>query len=253
MALEGTLHDMSLSDLIQIFRMGPKTGVLLLINNDERGVIYVAAGRLIDAAIVRGTIRTVVATRDDAVIQMLTWDEASFIFRHDPAVSQRAVRIEHDSEWLVLEGMRRRADPTRALPYHTITLDTRLQLAPLPSSAESGVSLDVVQWRILSQVSSCQDLRAICAVAGIEPAQAIRTVAELLSIGLVEIVPQQTRPAPHYAHDRQIAHSDHLLNRLEPALASVGHCAPTGNDTPDQPTTIGRGLLNAIMRRIRGL
>ncbi|NTW98298.1 MAG: DUF4388 domain-containing protein, partial [Oscillochloris sp.] len=42
MALEGTLQDMSLSDLFQVFRMGPKTGLLLLSSDGERGIIYVA-------------------------------------------------------------------------------------------------------------------------------------------------------------------------------------------------------------------
>ena len=53
MALEGTLRDMSLSDLFHVFRMGPKTGVLLLASASSRAIVYVAAGTLIDAAVVR--------------------------------------------------------------------------------------------------------------------------------------------------------------------------------------------------------
>lgn len=242
MALEGTLQDMSLSDLFQVFRMGPKTGVLLLTSGDERGVIYVAEGRLVDAVIVHGIGRTLLAGQDEAVIRMMLWDDASFTFSHSPNVRERPARMAHDSEWLVMEGMRRRDDPARALPYHTITLDTQLRLSPLPSSAESGVSLDVNQWRILSQVSSAPNLRTICDATGIAPDQAIRTVAELLSIGLVEIVPPALpKPRP----------------RPRPAAAMQAHGAPpvlvgTSADDADAPV-VGRGLLDAIMRRVRGL
>jgi hypothetical protein len=151
--------------------------------------------------------------------------------------------MAHDGEWLVLEGMRRRDDPAGALPYHTITLDTQLQLSPLPTSAESGVSLDVNQWRILSQVSSAPNLRTMCDATGIAPEMAIRTVAELLSIGLVEIVlPARPKPTPR----PQAALAGQRERPLAPALAG-------GLVEDDGAQAVGRSLLDAIMRRVRGL
>ncbi|NTV62256.1 MAG: DUF4388 domain-containing protein [Oscillochloris sp.] len=244
MALEGTLQDMSLSDLFQVFRMGPKTGILLLTSGVERGIIYVSAGQLIDAVVVQSHDRSVLATQDEAVIRMLLWDDAHFTFRHSPAVSERSLRMGHDSEWLVLEGMRRRDNPASALPYHTITLDTQLQLSPLPSSAESGVSLDVNQWRILSQVSSAPNLRIICDATGIAPEQAIRTVAELLSIGLVEIVMPKISPVRPRVGER--TPSPLCGQTMEGILLNA---IPADQGT----ATVGRGLLDAIMRRVRGL
>ncbi len=245
MALEGSLQDMSLSDLIQVFRMGPKTGVLLLLNGDERGVIYVAAGRMVDAAIVRGTERVVVAKGDEAVIQMLTWDDASFVFRHNPSVQTRSIRIENDGEWLILEGMRRREDPMRAMPYQSLSLDTRLELAPVPNDAKSGVSLNVNQWRVLSQVANSKDLRDICQATGLGTEAVIRTVAELMSIGLVEIMPLE-RPKPQAA--KQSARA-----ARKPQLAFAGNGIPGDSGTDEEQPSVSQNLLNAIMRRIRGL
>lgn len=243
MALEGTLHDMSLSDLIQVFRMGPKTGVLLLVRGDERGVIYVAAGNMVDAAIVRGTERTILATADEAVIQMLTWDNAAFVFRHNPETKNRPMRIEHDGEWLVLEGMRRREDPLCAIPYHKLTLDTHMQLAPIPNDARSGVSLNVNQWRVLSQVANSKDLRDICHATGLGTEVVIRTIAELMSIGLVEVVPQE-RP--------KIKASAPATRPVgTPQMAFAGNGGLDGED--GQPPAVNQNLLSAIMRRIRGL
>jgi hypothetical protein len=249
MALEGTLQDMSLSDLFQIFRLGPKSGVLILTKEVDRGIIYVNQGQLIDAFIVRGAERMVVATRDEAVLAMLEWEDATFVFNHNLSVANRPVRIEHDAEWLIMEGMRRRSDPTRALPYHTITLDTRLQLSPLPSSAESGVSLDVDQWRILSQIASNQTLRSICEATRIEPQKAIRVVAELLSIGLVEIA------VPPKSAETRTPREKPVTPPLQPkrvpdlALANAGILDHGEQSRPN----VGRGLLNAIMRRIDDL
>ncbi len=248
MALEGTLQDMSLSDLFQVFRMGPKSGVLLLDKDEDRGVIYVSDGRLIDAFIVRGQDRKVVATSDESVIQMLTWDGGNFVFRHEIATDQRPVRMQHDEEWLVLEGMRRRADPVRSMPYHTITLDTELQLAALPSSAESGVSLDVDQWRVLSQVASSQDIQAICDATGIKPEKAIRIVAELLSIGLVEIAPPTHQAQPKKPEALQELNQTES-QALEMTLSKAG--IKSGAET--RRPSVGRGLMNAIMRRVRDL
>ncbi|MFV9503231.1 MAG: DUF4388 domain-containing protein [Oscillochloridaceae bacterium umkhey_bin13] len=248
MALEGTLQDMSLSDLFQVFRMGPKTGVLLLIAGNERGVIYVAEGRVIDAALLSSRERTVIASSEEAVIQMMLWDDASFVFKHDPSVLTRAQRVAHDAEWLVMEGMRRRDDPTRALPYHRITLDTQLQLSPLPSSAESGVSLDVNQWRILSQVSSSPNLRTICDATGIAPDQAIRTVAELMSIGLIEVVTPPPPPKPRPQTPRHETVSVSSAHTTDSAVASAVGVGPAS----ERPQ-VGRSLLDAIMRRVREL
>jgi hypothetical protein len=188
MALEGSLHDLSLVDLIQIFRMGLKTGVLMLVGGAERGVVYVREGRLIDAVLVRGPERQVIATADDAVIHLLQWEDATFTFQPDPKVNRRPARILHDGGWLVQEGGRRRDNPLQAPPHQRITLDTRVALARLPGGAESAVNLDLDQWRILSQVAISKSVREICAQTGVEPDQAIGRLAELVAIGLVEIV-----------------------------------------------------------------
>src|SRR5262249_51343835 len=139
MALEGSLHDLSLVDLIQIFRMGLKTGVLMLVGGAERGVVYVREGRLIDAVLVHGPERRVLASADDAVIRLLQWEDAAFTFQPDPKAKGRPTRIVHDGGWLAQQGSRR---PEQALhmPLQRITLDTRLALARLPGAAECAIN-----------------------------------------------------------------------------------------------------------------
>ncbi len=189
MALEGNLQNMALSDLIQVFHTAAKTGILFLKGIRERGVVYVADGQLVDAVVVRGKERTMVATRDEAVLQMLTWEHADFIFRYDPAVRRRPVRIIQTGQCLILADVRRRVDPMRALPYYHITPETTLQLAVLPHNVRSGVSLNIDQWRVLSWIASSKDLRTICQTIGMDMETVIRLVIELMTIGLVEVAP----------------------------------------------------------------
>lgn len=248
MALEGSLQDMSLTDLFQIFRTGSKTGVLILNGGSERGIIYVHKGQLVDAVLVRGTERQIIATAEEAVLLLLQWEQANFTFRHDLTVAERRACIVHDIEWLVIEGLKRRENPFRMLPHQQITLDARFELAPLPSSAETGVNLDLDQWRVLSQIAICQDLREIIARTGLTADQGVRISTELLAIGLIEIV-QPPKPASQARPTARQRIPDMLYTQqLTPAYAN----------TPELPQaesnqTSGHGLLGAIMRRIRGL
>lgn len=244
MALEGNFEDMSLADLFQVFRMGSKTGVLLLYNRHERGVIYVAQGVLVDAFVVTGSERQVVATCDEAVLHMLGWSSACFIFRHDPTVVARAQRIAHDAEWLVLESMRRHANPQHAIPQYTLTLDTRIQLAPMPGNAESHVSLDVDQWRILSHAANGATIGEICADTKMPEAQVIRLVSELLAVGLIDITTNRVQPPALPTRSAQQQASPPI--RKLPVNAA--RAAPAAAVTP-----IKRSLLSAILRRVSEL
>ncbi len=188
MALEGSLHDLSLIDLIRIFRIGLKTGVPWLIGGAERGVVYVRAGHLIDAVIVRSPERQVIATADDAVIRLLQWEDARFTFQPDSKVNRRPVRMVHNHEWLILEGSRRRERSLQAPLDQVIALDTCFALSRRPGGADGAFKLDLEHWRILCQVAVSPSAREICARTGMAPDQALARLAQLLAIGLVEII-----------------------------------------------------------------
>lgn len=251
MALEGTLRDMSLSDLFQVFRMGPKTGTLRLACADLRAIVYIAAGELIDAAMVRLPDRRVIAAHDEAVIQMLLWDDAMFVFRHDPSVLHRPVRICHDAEHLVLESIKRRDDLRSMLPYHHITPDTCLQLSPLTSGRESSVSLSMQQWRILSQVPHHSSVRAISKATGMPSDQVIRLVLELMAIGMVEIAPAP-RPVKQPFHRYEMAVTE--TENQAPHLAWAASMHANGQvGVHERRLPVRRSLIDAVMRRVRGL
>ena len=192
MALEGNLRDMALVDLLQMLWMGSKTGLLLILAGAERGVIFLREGRIIDAVLLRGSERQVLAAAEDAVIHMLQWEDFRFAFRPDPAMIDRPARISRDHEWVLTEDLRRRVGSPRALAPGRITPDTRLKLAALPGRAEREVNLSLDQWRILSRLANSRNVRDICEETCLDLDRAIRLIAELVAIGLVEIVLQPT-------------------------------------------------------------
>ena len=190
MALEGNLRDMALVDLLQMLWMGSKTGLLLLIAEPERGVVFLREGRIIDAVLLRGMQRQIVAVAEAAIVHMLQWEDIRFAFRQHPAVADRPVRIQRDHEWVLTEDMRRRIGAPRTLPAGQITPETRLKLAALPGRAEHEVNLTLDQWRIMSRLASSRNVRDICEETCLEMDRAIRLIDELVAIGLVEIVLQ---------------------------------------------------------------
>jgi hypothetical protein len=186
MALEGSLRDLSLIDLIELFRIGVKTGVLWLIGGGDQGTVYVRAGNLIDAALLRGPERQVIATADDALICMLQWQDATWTFQPDANVERHPARMVHDHAWLLQEASRRHAQAL-APPGQAIRLDTCFALSR-PSRTAQVIKLDLAQWRILSQVAVFPSARAICAQTGVAPDQALAALGQLLASGLVEVV-----------------------------------------------------------------
>ncbi|MEO7911991.1 MAG: DUF4388 domain-containing protein, partial [Roseiflexaceae bacterium] len=184
MALEGSLHDLSLIELLQAFQVGLKTGVLWLIDGAEQGVVYVRAGCLIDAELMRAPARQVIATADDAVLRLLQWQDATFAFQPDSQVSRRPVRIVHDHEWLLREARRRREQLLQQAPKQLLALDTCFALSKPPGGSAGTFRLGLDQWRILSQVAVSPSVHEICVRTGLNSDQALADLAQLLALGL---------------------------------------------------------------------
>ena len=68
--------------------------MLWLTGGVDQGVVYVYAGCLIDVALVRGPARQVIATADDAMIALLQWEDATFMFRAISAGRRRRSEVQ---------------------------------------------------------------------------------------------------------------------------------------------------------------
>jgi hypothetical protein len=104
MPLTGTLRDMSLPNIVQFQCSEQNQAQVILTRNAHKGTLIFASGELVYA-------RADELSGEDAVYELLTWDQASF------RVDNEAVAVERNvtTPWgaLLIEGLRR-ADESQA-------------------------------------------------------------------------------------------------------------------------------------------
>lgn len=121
MPLAGTLHDLSISSLIQIFCLERKTTRLLVRRPHEAGFIYFVQGEVWHAS--AGQLNGV-----DAVTYILSWQFGEFhTLGNEEAVPERTIRQRWDA--LLMEGMKwldeRKAAPPTAKPVPLLSAKQR--------------------------------------------------------------------------------------------------------------------------------
>lgn len=237
MALEGLLQDMPLVDLLRVFRMGQKSGVLFVKHTDnEHGVAYVFDGTLIDAVVLDATTRFVHLQAEAALLYMLQWEQAAFTFRHDLSVEQRPARIVRDLEWFI--GQAEQSDQART--ECRFEQDALVVLAETPPDDHLVSYLSFMHWRLLAAVATGKRVGDLVIHLGISAVQLQALLDELTQRELVIIKrePQTIlQPVPLVATEY-----GHYAQRTLRASPQAG-----------QASLPNRGLLAAVIRRVRGL
>ncbi len=140
MALQGSLSELSLPDVIQMVSVSGKTGVFSVVRNDEVGKIYLRDGQIVDAAVnaLRG---------DNAVYEMAIWSEGEFTF--NPGEETEAVTIHLSNANLMMEAARR-LDEWRVLSRKIPSLD----LIPFFTSRDQSdqVTLSPHEWILVTRI-----------------------------------------------------------------------------------------------------
>ncbi len=106
-AIQGNLSQISIVDLLQIFSMNRKTGVLSLTLKGESGEIAVNEGLLVDARIGR-------ASGTKALFRFLREPQGEFSFV--PGKSAKETTLEGATDSFIMEGMRQQDELERLLP-----------------------------------------------------------------------------------------------------------------------------------------
>jgi Domain of unknown function (DUF4388) len=91
MALKGTLEDLPLTDLFEIFRQDQKSGLLQLVTKTEQGEITLSKGQVIDALLFRVGSHIPLMQGEQALNRLLVWEDASFIFESGPVAQPARV------------------------------------------------------------------------------------------------------------------------------------------------------------------
>jgi len=149
MALQGSLSELSLPDVIQMVSVSGKTGVFSVARHDEVGKIFLSDGQIVDAVV--GSLRG-----DNAVYEMAIWSEGDFSF--NPGEECETVTIHLSNANLMMEAARR-LDEWRVLSRKIPSLD----LIPFFISRDQSdqVTLSPHEWILVTRIDDEQTIEEI--------------------------------------------------------------------------------------------
>ncbi len=184
-ALEGTLRDMSVVNLIQVFTISKRDGVLVLMMAGVKGVLFLADGQIIHAAIMLTLTNEVLAQGDTAFYAMLRWHEARFWFSGTPAAIPPVRTITADSSYLLLEGLRRLDQEAQA--HAAIAIESLVRRPAGATLEQAAATVNDIARQVLLRVGPA-DRRVddLAQETGLGALLTLMTVAELMDAGLLE-------------------------------------------------------------------
>lgn len=177
-AVEGQLSQISLADLLQLFHLNRRTGVLDLVRRDvagreERGRLQVREGNVVQASL--GPVEA-----EKALYRMITWRTGAFAFS-DTRVTVPA-RIQTPTRALLMEGMRQ-LDEWDRLVASLPSLDSHVALKVKSSELPHIVHPLTQEVLLLLEIySRVQDVIDHCSYPDY---QVLRTLQTLVERGIV--------------------------------------------------------------------
>ncbi|MCD4750022.1 MAG: DUF4388 domain-containing protein [Thermoanaerobaculales bacterium] len=149
MALQGSLTELSLPDVIQLVSVSGKSGAFKLDREGEKGQIYLKDGQIVDASV--GNLRG-----EHAVYEMAIWSSGEFSFV--AGLSSPEVTVHRSNANLMMEAARR-LDEWRVLSRRIPSLD----LIPYfsPREGQDQVTLSPQEWILVTRVDGERSIEEI--------------------------------------------------------------------------------------------
>lgn len=238
MSLEGTLQDMPLTDLLEVFHLDRKSGILQLFAPAQRASLYVTMGRVIDAVVVQQPHQQLIACGDEAIAQVFNWEEAQFVFKPDRSTLYRPVTIFRDAEDLVQLGPVR-PSASKSFPMASITSPIKVDCTFSHDLSTFGPASE----RFDNQYRRMR-LSATRVISAGQPCPSTQQRFELCPCeeGLeLAFGAQTSRPAPAAQPAKQ------------PTMSAPAAPAQYVGSTPAGAPQPSRRLMQAILRRVRSL
>jgi hypothetical protein len=150
MALQGSLSELSLPDVIQLVAVSGKTGAFHLVKEGLEGSIFLKEGQIVDARI--GELQG-----EHAVYEMAIWSEGEFAFNPGEEATQVTVRKSNAN--LMMEAARR-LDEWRVLSRRIPSLDL-IPYFPEGGRGHDQVTLSPQEWILVTRIDGGRSIDAI--------------------------------------------------------------------------------------------
>ena len=175
MALQGSLTELSLPDVIQLVSVSGKTGAFMLDRDGEKGQTFLQEGQIVDASV--GNLRG-----ERAVYEMAIWSSGDFSFV--PGQEAPAVTIHRSNANLMMEAARR-LDEWRVLSRRIPSLD----LIPCFTHREGQdqVTLSPQEWILVTRVDGERSIEEIAHVLRWSAFDVSKLLFGMITSGLVAL------------------------------------------------------------------
>ncbi len=184
MALQGSLHDLALPDVIQLVSVAGKTGVFTLSGEGLEGKIYLREGQVIDAQV--GSLRG-----ENALYEMAMWRTGGFIFV--PGIEPDQPTISRSNTSLMMEAARRH-DEWRVLQRKIPSLDAVPYFLPRDPRHDQ-ITLSPVEWQVVTSIDGQRSVTQLEAVTGLPAFDVCKVLFGLITSGLIALRDQEEKPA----------------------------------------------------------
>ncbi len=183
MALQGSLSDLALPDVIQLVSVSGKTGVFTLSSDGVEGKIFLTEGQITDAFV--GDLRG-----EDAVYEMAIWQRGQFIFTPHVESDRRTINKPNTS--LMMEAARR-LDEWRVLQRKIPSLDLIPYFMPRDAGRDQ-VTLSPQEWMVITKVDGERSIKALEKASGLSAFDVCKVLYGLVASGLIGLREARERP-----------------------------------------------------------
>lgn len=185
MALQGSLSDLALPDVIQLVSVSGKTGVFSLSGDGGEGRIYLREGQIVDASVasLRG---------EYAVYEMAMWRKGQFIFT--PGVEPEQITVTKSNTSLMMEAARR-LDEWRVLQRKIPSLDVVPHFLPRDPGHDQ-ITLSPHEWQIVTKIDGQRTIRQLETASGLPAYDVCKVLFGLVTSGLIALRSTDEKPAP---------------------------------------------------------
>lgn len=168
-SVEGSLKQIPLVDLLQVFGLNRKDGILTLSRGKETGAVFLTGGRVVNAE--QGRV-----AGEKAFFRLLRWEEGEFRFL--PSDGRSEVRIRRSLDHLIMEGLRQK-DELAAQADRFPAGESFLALNVPPDRLPSGLRPATQEvLLLLENYPRVGDLLDHCSRSDLEVLQILRLLME---------------------------------------------------------------------------
>ncbi len=178
MALQGSLSELSLPDVIQLVSVSGKSGAFHLDRDGEQGKIYLRDGQIVDAYV--GGLRG-----EHAVYEMAIWSSGEFAFQPGDLADQQTV---HKSNANLMMEAARRLDEWRVLSRKIASLDL-IPFFPPRAGGQDQVTLSPHEWILVTRVDGARSIEEIAALLQWSAFDVSKLLFGMITSGLVALRP----------------------------------------------------------------